>query len=51
MQKIGEATEIGERVLRPPNLYRSRHGLYAGVPQVLSHRTTFVCGTVGCPAR
>jgi hypothetical protein len=51
MQKIGEATEIGERVLRPLNLYRSRHGLYAGVPQLSSQRTTSACGTVGCPAR
>ena len=42
MQKRGKAFEIGERVLRPFDLYRSRHGLYAGVPQVSSQRTTWV---------
>lgn len=46
-EKIGEALKVIESVGRPFDVYWSRHGLNAGVPQLSSQRTTFSLETVG----
>jgi hypothetical protein len=39
-KEVCKPVEIGERVLRPFDLYWSRHGVNVALPQVSSHRTT-----------
>jgi hypothetical protein len=40
VEECGESVEVGERVQRPLEVYRSGHGRNEVVPQVRSHRTT-----------
>src|SRR5207244_10477686 len=50
LKKSCETIKVGERIVRPMQVYWSCHGRNRGVPHVRSQCTTRSCGIVGAPA-